>query len=130
MWKSAISLTAPTIFSPQAHCGNSELLHNLCGEKSGNKNPKVFPQFTFSHSTTPVEKQRNAKFIMHNAKLWCPMSGRINIMPKGHTFIMHFAFYILHLCYRQELMLAVMSRILFCKVSSPFFSCCSTLRMA
>lgn len=32
--------------------------------------------------------------------------------------------------YRQELILAVMSRMLFCMVSSPFFSASSTLRMA
>ena len=32
--------------------------------------------------------------------------------------------------YRQELMFAVMSRMLFCMVVSPFFSATSTFRMA
>ena len=32
--------------------------------------------------------------------------------------------------YRQELIFAVMSRILFCRLVSPFFSSTSTLRMA
>ena len=31
--------------------------------------------------------------------------------------------------YRQELTLAVISRMLFCRLVSPFFSCISTLRM-
>jgi len=33
---------------------------------------------------------------MHNAKLWCAF-GTILIISKGNTFILHFAFSILHL---------------------------------
>jgi ribosomal protein L32 len=55
MWKSDISLRAPTIFSPQANCGISKLIHTLCVENFSGDFHRNFPQLIFPHSTAAVE---------------------------------------------------------------------------
>ena len=70
---------------------------------------------------------------MQNAELWYALRAWLSIIGEADTFILHFAFIILHYInsrQRQELMLAVMSRMLFCILLSPFFRATSTFRMA
>ena len=74
---------------------------------------------------------QNSKCRMQNCGM--PCGHEFKIIGEADTIILHFAFCILHSninsCQRQELMLAVMSRMLFCMLLSPFFRATSTLRM-
>lgn len=63
--------------------------------------------------------------IIHRLCFNIPQGG---VEKEGRVFAKTGETIMLH--YRQELMFAVISRMLFCKLVSPFFRAVSTLRMA
>ena len=112
MWITGISVTATGKFYPQANVQEVKLFHKACG---GKFSPKLSTEkFSTFHRGCgkKIEAQRNQtqnadlKTFLYPLALW----------QRQH--------------HREELMLAVMSRMLFCMLVSPFFRASSTLRMA
>ncbi len=119
MWKSPFSLRAPTVFSPQAKLENFKVFHIRVGRDFFAKAFHSFFSPQFNNLWRNFCRQKLLKSYCHwEERSDAPQGGFCNPTVCNDCTV-----------YKQELILAVISRTLFCSTSLFFFSSSSTLRM-
>ena len=121
MWKSGFRPRAAATFFPQPHVKVSTAIHSQLWRKF---RAQLFHRQKF-HIPQGLWKSVESGVWSYGIAFGDDSN---NLRSRYHNFTLHSSLFTLN--YKQELMLAVTSRTLFCTLLSPFFRATSTFRMA